>query len=102
MQQTWVPTTRVLVAGVGVVLLGRWLHRPVVAAILGGGVGVAVLARCLLSAGATRYKLLEGTRAVMVRKSICVDAPIEDVFDLWSRPDLSALLDRRPARPAAG
>jgi uncharacterized membrane protein len=85
LRRVWSPTTR-LVAGVGGTALALWGSRRGGAA--GTAVGLGGLA--LLARGITNLEFKRllgigaGRRAIHVRKTIEVMAPIEAVFDLWS------------------
>jgi uncharacterized membrane protein len=82
----WPPAARLLgvVAGLSVFAHGRRRHGVAgVAEELGG---LALLARALSLPGIERFTTLEGEhKGIGLRKTVNVDAPIEEVFALWSR-----------------
>jgi uncharacterized membrane protein len=81
-QQTWAPAPRVLGGGVGLALLAAGLlRRGPLAALLG------LAGACLFARSATNVDLAHLLRAggpsVKVEKSIRIDAPVERVFAFW-------------------
>jgi uncharacterized membrane protein len=86
MQAHWSPSARLVAgaAGAGLALYGR--TRTGLLGTVIGGAGAALLARALFN---LELKLLLGSAgergAVTVQKTIEVAAPIDEVFDLWSR-----------------
>jgi uncharacterized membrane protein len=86
LQARWSPTTRLLVglAGSGfAVLAGR---RGGVGGMVAGAGSLAMLARALTNLELGRLVGIGAhRRAVTVQKTLTVAAPIEEVFDFWSR-----------------
>src|SRR3989440_6839680 len=78
LQENWSPAARLMVGSVGVVMLLR------------GGVlwrlgGAALLARALTNLDfATLVGLADPEDGIEVQKTICVNAPVEQVFGFWS------------------
>lgn len=87
-RRRWSPTARLL-TGVTGASLGAWAgrRRGVVGAVTGAA-GLTLLARALINLELERlFGVAAGRRAVVVQKTIHVAAPVEDVYDLWSRYD---------------
>jgi len=86
MQTHWSPAARLLggATGAGLALYGRTRTGALGTVI--GGAGAALLARALFNVELTRLFDIGGERgAVTIQKTIEVAAPIDEVFDLWSR-----------------
>jgi len=78
LQANWSPSARVLV---GTLALGLLMRRGVVSR-LGG---VALLARAITNLDfATLFGFAGAEDGIEVQKTICVQAPVEKVFDFWS------------------
>jgi uncharacterized membrane protein len=78
MQDNWSPAARLMVGvlGLGLLVRGGFLGR------LGGA---ALLARAATNLDfATLVGLAGAERGIEVQKTICVDAPVERVFEFWS------------------
>jgi uncharacterized membrane protein len=85
-RRPWSPTARLL-TGVGGAAVATWgLRRTGTIGTLTGGAGLALVARAASNVELTRlFGLGAGHDAVTLQKTIEVGAPIEDVWDLWSR-----------------
>ena len=86
LQTRWAPATRLLagLAGGAVTLAGG--RRGGVGGIVAGAGGLTLLARALTNLPLKRlFGIGAGRWAVTVQKTITVAAPIEEVFDFWSR-----------------
>jgi uncharacterized membrane protein len=86
MQAHWSPSARLVagVTGAGLVLYGR--TRSGMLGTLIGGIGAALLARAAFNVELRRLFGGAGERgAITVQKTIDVTAPVDEVFDLWSR-----------------
>jgi uncharacterized membrane protein len=88
LQDNWAPSTRLLVAATGgaVAAWAAVARRPLPRLL--GLVGLGLLIRSLTN---TPMKRLAGrdepTRAIDVKKTITVQAPVETVYDIWSHPE---------------
>lgn len=88
LQENWAPGTRLLM-GLGgglLALYGRRARGPIglAASILGTG----VLARAVTNMDIARLTGVgAGRRAVDIQKAINVNAPVDEVFELWSHPE---------------
>jgi uncharacterized membrane protein/osmotically-inducible protein OsmY len=86
MQENWSPTARVLTVATGTALTGYGLLRRGIV-----GTALAVVGLGLAARGATNMAigrvtgLAGGRRGIDVRKTIHVNAPVADVFAVWSR-----------------
>ncbi|HEX2093266.1 MAG TPA: SRPBCC family protein [Longimicrobiaceae bacterium] len=85
MQENWAPATRLLVGalGAGMALGGMRRNGPLAA--LAAVAGLGLLSRAATNLDTARLIGADGVRrAVDVHKTITVDAPVEEVFALWS------------------
>lgn len=83
-QEQWSPTTRLLMGGLGAGLLAYCGKRRDTPAMLAGTVGAAMVARALINVDVARITgLSESRRAVDIRKTITIDAPVAVVFEFW-------------------
>jgi uncharacterized membrane protein len=84
LQESWSPGTRLLMSGVGLLLLGRGVGRPRGTGLVGCVVGGALLTRAGLNVPLSK---LAGANApaIQIRKTLHVHAPVERVFDVLSR-----------------
>ncbi len=86
LQENWAPATRLLVGALGGAMAVRGVarrRRPLDAA--AGVAGAGMLARALTNMDFRRLVGIgEVRRGVDVQKTVNVDAPLEDVFALWS------------------
>jgi uncharacterized membrane protein len=85
-QQQWSPTARLL-TGVAGASLGAWGgYRGGPARIVTGAAGLTLLARAITNLELKRlFGVAAGRHAVVVHKTIHVAAPLEEVYDLWTR-----------------
>jgi uncharacterized membrane protein len=84
-RDTWPPGLRLAAGSAGGALLLASLRKGKVAKGALAGTGTALLLRSAFNMPWSRIAGVgAGRTAVDVRKSIYVDAPVEDVFDLWS------------------
>jgi uncharacterized membrane protein len=88
LQENWAPSTRVLVGFTGVALaLWGSLAQGTVARIL-GVVGLGCTVRSLTNMPLKRLAgRQEPTRAIDVKKTITVQAPLDKVYDIFSHPE---------------
>ncbi|MBA4158930.1 MAG: SRPBCC family protein [Gemmatimonadetes bacterium] len=88
MQENWAPATRLLASVAGGMLALYGLNtRGVVGSTL-STVGLGVLARGLTNLPTRKMIGADASRSVIdIHKSINVDAPVDRVFDFWSRFD---------------
>lgn len=85
-QESWPPATRLVVGLGGGALIASCTRRRDAAGTALGTLGFVLLARAVTNLPARRLLGLgAGRRAVDLQKTIHVDAPIEEVFDFWSR-----------------
>ncbi len=86
MQANWSPATRLLVGGTGLGLIAYSLTRQAPTACVLGTIGLGMFAR-----GFTNRNLRDliglgkGRRLIDIHKTMTVAAPVERVFDFWSR-----------------
>jgi uncharacterized membrane protein len=84
-QENWAPATRVLTGALGSLLAYQGMKRRGAAASLLASVGVGVLTRALTNLPANRLTGIgAGRRAIDVQKVINVNAPVDQVWALWS------------------
>lgn len=89
LQDNWSPATRLLMAGAGGALMVFGLMRRGVAGPIVAGAGAAALTRSAANRSLRRLTGLEPDRdAVEFQKTIQVEAPVEDVYRLWSHPEM--------------
>jgi uncharacterized membrane protein len=105
LQVQWSPTARLVtgIAGGALGLVG--LLRPGLLGSLAAGAGLTLLVRAVTNLELRRlFGIGAGRRAVTVHKTIEVKAPIEEVFDVWSRYEnfprfMAHILDVRRVGP---
>lgn len=86
LQTRWSPTARLLMGLAGGALTFFGIQRQGVAGTVVGAGGLVVLARAVTDLELKRlFGIGAGRWAVTVQKTISVAAPIEEVFDFWSR-----------------
>jgi uncharacterized membrane protein/osmotically-inducible protein OsmY len=85
-QQHWSPTARLL-AGVSGAALAAWGgSRAGLIATAVGGTGLVLLARAATNLELRRlFGIGAGRHAVVVQKTLHLAAPIEEVYEIWSR-----------------
>ena len=84
-QRDWSPTTRLLVGTSGAALAGYGAARRDLPGALVAATGVGLLARASTNLEARRLTGVgAGRRAVDIKKTITIDAPVEDVFQWWA------------------
>lgn len=88
-RQVWNPSTRAAGALAGLAALSWAVARRTPATAAAGATGAALLTRSLVNRPISR---IVGAKdrgdAVRVRKTLSVDAPAEQVYRLWSHPEL--------------
>ncbi len=85
MQENWAPATRLLASMAGGALALYGLRSGGITGTALGAVGLGLLARGTTNIEAKRLVGIDsGRRAVDIRKTINVNAPVERVFDFWS------------------
>lgn len=82
-QERWSPTTRLLAGGIGGGLaVGGALRHDTFGSLL----GLALLARAVTNLSFARLTGIgAGHRAIDIQKTINIQAPVEEVFDFWTR-----------------
>jgi len=86
LQTQWSPTARLLMSVAGAVLTLVGIRRQGVTGTVVGAGGLVVLVRATTNLQLKRLLGFgAGRSAITVQKTITVAAPIEDVFDFWSR-----------------
>ena len=86
LQRRWSPAARVAGTGVGGTLLLLGLKRRGGLGMAATALGTGLMARSISNRSARRLTGLgAGRRAVDYRKTITVDAPVDEVYDTWSR-----------------
>jgi uncharacterized membrane protein len=82
----WSPTRRVVIGVVGAAAAAWGLTRTSTVGAMTGAAGLVLLARAATNEDLRRLFVLGGAPdAVMLQNTIEVRAPIDDVWDLWSR-----------------
>lgn len=85
LQENWTPSLRVLAGTIGALSLVGGRRRSGVLGAVASAVGGALLARAATNLPTRRLVGVNaGRRAVMLHKTVNVEAPIEDVWALWS------------------
>src|SRR5688572_13844791 len=83
-QEQWSPTTRLLMGGLGTGLLPSCGKRRERRRMFAGTVGAAMVTRALINLDVARTTgLSESRRAVDIRKTSTIDAPVAVVFEFW-------------------
>ena len=86
LERRWSPAARVAGTGVAGTLLVLGLKRRGGLGMAATALGTGLLARAISNRSARRLTGLgAGRRAVDYRKTITIDAPVEEVYDAWSR-----------------
>jgi uncharacterized membrane protein len=88
MQEQWSPTARLIAGAAGGALTLYSLQRrsPLTASL--GGIGLGLLARGVSNLELKRLLGIgAGHRAIDIQKTIHIDAPVEQVFEFWTRPE---------------
>lgn len=85
MQSNWSPATRLVMGliGGGAAMYGG-TRRDAVGSLVSMA-GMAVLGRSLTNLEMRRMFGLKGRKAIDIRKSIEIHAPVDEVFDFWTR-----------------
>jgi uncharacterized membrane protein len=84
-QREWSPTTRVLVGTSAAALAGYGAARRDLPGALVAATGLGLLARASTNLEARRLTGIgAGRRAVDIKKTMTIDAPVEDVFQWWA------------------
>lgn len=100
----WAPATRLLASGIGGAMLLNCLARPSLSAMVCGVIGAGLLTRALSNRNvAEALGATSEGRAIDIRKTITIDAPVEDVFDFFAQPknlerisDIVSKVEMRP------
>jgi uncharacterized membrane protein len=82
-QRTWAPATQALVGATGAALLWRGVRHRGPGGLASSVAGLTLVARSI-SSGRRITALEQHKRGVSVRKTINVDAPVEEVYALWN------------------
>ena len=86
MRANWAPTTRLLAGAAGGVLAMYAAKRRGLIGAAIGPLGLAMLSRAVLNLEIKRIVGLEpGPRTIDIEKTINIAAPVEEVFELWTR-----------------
>jgi len=84
MQTNWSPSTRLLASVAGGALAAYGFRRRSLPGVIGGGIGLSLLARGLTNLELERIVGYDsGRRAHEVNKAITINAPVEQVFGVW-------------------
>lgn len=85
LQENWAPTTRLLVGTLGGILAFRSVRSRSVGGSALSLVGLGLLARAVTNLPPSRLVGLgAGQRAIDVEKTIRIEAPVDQVWELWS------------------
>lgn len=98
MQENWSPAARLLTSTAGGVLLLQGLRARGLAGLLGTAAGGMLLARSTMNMPLKRLVGASGRRAVDIRKTIRVNAPVDQVFQLMSQYETYPLFARNVRR----
>lgn len=83
-QENWSPAARYLVGGTGAMLIFSGIKRGGFFGSLFGTAGIALLTRATTNLETRRLVGVgAGRRAVDIRKTMMIDAPVEEVFEFW-------------------
>jgi uncharacterized membrane protein len=86
MQREWSPTARLLTGALGAIAAAWGLPRAGAVGMLTGGAGLVLLGRAASNLELKRlFGLGAGRDAVTIQKTIEVAAPVDDVWEMWSR-----------------
>jgi uncharacterized membrane protein len=85
-QAYWTPTTRVTLGGLGTMLMLNCAIKRTPTAILFGTGGFFMFLRALTNLEAKRLLGIRGRRGIDIQKTITIDRPVEDVFNLLADP----------------
>jgi uncharacterized membrane protein len=84
-QENWSPTTRVMAGLAGTTLLGWAAASRSWPSLLGGALGVGLLGRAVTNLPAGKMVgATGGPRAIDVRKTININAPVDLVYGFWA------------------
>jgi uncharacterized membrane protein len=85
MQTVWSPTERLVAGAAGAWLTLYGVRQPGLVRSVAGLAGLGLLARAFTNLELKRLVGVgAGRRAVTVQKTLHINAPVEEVFDLWS------------------
>lgn len=85
MQTNWSPTARMIAGAAGGALAVYAAKRRGLIGAAIGPIGLTVLSRAVTNLNIKRLVGLEaGPRTIDIEKTINIEAPVEEVFDLWS------------------
>jgi uncharacterized membrane protein len=88
LQEYWSPATRVLVGAAGLGLLATCLTSRTPVSVLLGTIGFGLSTRALSNLQTSRLAGLGASRrGIDIQAGIVIDAPIEKVFELFSKPE---------------
>jgi uncharacterized membrane protein len=88
-ERSWNPSTRAATALAGAAAISWAATHRTPMAMAAGATGAALLARGLTNRPiGTMIGIKDRGDVVRVRKTLSIDAPVEQVFRLWSRPEL--------------
>lgn len=86
LRESWPPAARLMAGSAGLAGGAYGLHRGDTTGYLVAGVCTALLVRSATNMPSRRLVgVRSGRRAIDLRKTITVDAPIDQVFDFWAR-----------------
>jgi uncharacterized membrane protein len=84
LQENWAPASRLLAGLAGGLLLGGGVMRGGISGATLAVTGGAVLTRAMTNLGMGKLTgLSSARRAIDIRKTVNIDAPVEEVFDFW-------------------
>jgi uncharacterized membrane protein len=83
-QENWTPSLRVAAVLGGSVLAAYGVRRRSPLGVALAGLGLGLTARGATNVSLRRLAGLEGRRAIELQKAIHIDAPPEQIFDLWA------------------
>jgi uncharacterized membrane protein len=86
MRSYWSPTTRVAAGALGGAMMINCLTRRTPLGVLIGPAGLALMLRALTNLETKRLLGIRGRRGVDVHKTITIERPVAEVFDLLANP----------------
>lgn len=87
LQENWSPATRLAVGTAGSVLMANCLMRRTPSAVVLGTLGFGMFLRSVSNLEVQRaFGFGGGRRGIEIQKTITINAPVEQVFDLLSNP----------------
>ncbi len=87
LQENWSPATRLLVGAAGGLLALWGVPRRDLAGLASTTAGMALLARAWTNTDLRRLAGLGRHAALELQKTLCIDAPVAELFEFWRDPE---------------